>query len=486
MKNLLKYTLIPLFAGLSHLVYAQQYPSIIINTNETKQVIEGFGVAEADWADDVFIFPQREEVLNALFGENGLKLNILRGEIFPHYSDKPFHYDFAIKSDTSMNTVRNASSIEKNDLLRRGQFWLTSHVQQKYPNTLFTFSVWSPPAWMKVGGYSTPDYPASHGSLKKEHYQSYADYLCHFYQAYKSIGVDTYAISPSNEPGYAAPWNSCEWTYDEMGEFIHKYLLPTFKRNSIPTKVLFGENPAWSTVFDRLKMISSADFCNDLLKKYPLDADRVIAAGHGYVLPDTLPLPANLRRTPIIPFVEAQKRNIPMWVTEISDITPLDTSMKDGLYWAETFHKYLMEAQVSAIVWWCGAQPTHTNESLIILDKKSDKYTLSKRYETFGNYSRYIPKGSQCVSNRKNNVPAEICISSFTHDKQFIVVIVNPTNKEINSSLSLEGKECEKKLKSYTTTGQFKWKEGKVSPHKGKYQLKISPQSVVTYVGRMN
>ena len=63
-----------------------------------------------------------------------------------------------------------------------------------------------------------------------------------------------------------------------------------------------------------------------------------------------------------------------MWVTEISDITPLDVSMEDGLRWATAFHEYLMEAQVSAIIWWLGAQPTKTNESLIVLNQQEGSF----------------------------------------------------------------------------------------------------------------
>ena len=322
-----------------------------------------------------------------------------------------------LKSDTSSSVVRSAASVERNDLLRRGQFWLTSRVQQKYPETIFTFSVWNPPAWMKEGGYSTPLYPASHDSLMKKHYQSFADYLVSFCKEFQTIGVNTYAISPSNEPGFAAPWNSCVWTSDEMGEFIHDYLLHTFSKNELDTKVQFGENPAWSTVFDKLKKISSADFVNSVLTAYPdMDPQRMIAVGHGYVLPDTIPLPAELRRTPIVSFVEAQK-NIPMWVKEISDITPLDVSMKDGLYWADMFQKYLMGAHVSAIVWWLGAQPTTTNESLIVLNNESGEYVLSKRYDAFGNYTRYIPAGSRCVANFTEGLPEGVCVSSFCKDK---------------------------------------------------------------------
>ena len=101
-----------------------------------------------------------------------------------------------------------------------------------------------------------------------------------------------------------------------------------------------------------------------------MPSDKLIAAGHGYILPDSLPLPAELRQTPVIPFAEAEQQKIPVWVTEISDITPLDTSMEDGLRWATTFHHYLEKAHVSAIVWWAGAQPTGNNESLIVLTRQ--------------------------------------------------------------------------------------------------------------------
>ena len=92
-----------------------------------------------------FIFPKREQVLDALFAPDGLHANILRGEIFPHYATGKLQADFATASDTSLHVAQHPEKVERNDLLRRGQFWLTSHVQQKYPEVRFTFSTWSPP-----------------------------------------------------------------------------------------------------------------------------------------------------------------------------------------------------------------------------------------------------------------------------------------------------------------------------------------------------
>lgn len=462
---------------------AQPAGSITLRCNDLRQTIDGFGVGEADWADDIFIFPKREQVLDALFAPDGLNANILRGEIFPHYATGKLQADFATASDTSLHVAQHPEKVERNDLLRRGQFWLTSHVQQKYPEVRFTFSTWSPPAWMKDGNRATELYPASQGKLKSEHYQHYADYLADFCEAYNKAGIPIYAVSPSNEPGYAAPWNSCLWTPQEMGDFIQHNLLPTLQKRNLKVKVLFGENPAWSTVFDRLKMISSADFVNNVLQTHAdMPEKNIIAAGHGYVLPDTIPLPAELRRTPIVPFEEALKRNIPMWVTEISDITPLDVSMEDGLRWATAFHEYLMEAQVSAIIWWLGAQPTKTNESLIDLNQQEGSFIKTKRYDTFGNYTRYIPRGSRGMGNQPNGLPEEVKVSSFRYGNQFTIVVVNPTDRQLTSQLLLEnGKVVKGSLRNYITTADKQWSEGTITGS----TLEFLPQSVTTFTGEI-
>ena len=336
---------------------------------------------------------------------------------------------------------------------------------------------------MKDGNRATELYPASQGKLKSEHYQHYADYLADFCEAYNKAGIPIYAVSPSNEPGYAAPWNSCLWTPQEMGDFIQHNLLPTLQKRNLEVKVLFGENPAWSTVFDRLKMISSADFVNNVLQTHAdMPEKNIIAAGHGYVLPDTIPLPAELRRTPIVPFEEALKRNIPMWVTEISDITPLDVSMEDGLRWATAFHEYLMEAQVSAIIWWLGAQPTKTNESLIVLNQQEGSFIKTKRYDTFGNYTRYIPRGSRGMGNQPNGLPEEVKVSSFRYGNQFTIVVVNPTDRQLTSQLLLEnGKVVKGSLRNYITTADKQWSEGTITGS----TLEFLPQSVTTFTGEI-
>ena len=290
----------------------------------------------------------------------------------------------------------------------------------------------------------------SNGKLKPECYQDFANYLAAFYKAYKSKGITPYAISPSNEPGYAAPWNSSLWTADEMGKFITSNLGPTFQKENIPAKIIFGENPLWSVVMPQLKMVSSKDFTDTILQDYPeIKKFNLIAAGHGYSLsPDIMPIKVDKEylKTPIIPFDAAEKAHIPVWITEISDVTPLDTSIQDGLKWAVTFHNYLTKANVNAIIWWGGAMPTSNNESLIILNKNRKDYTLSKRYDILGNYSRYISEGSTRiqVTQPKNK---DLLVSAYKKNDKYILVAINLSEKTISTNIRLDGANIKGALK---------------------------------------
>lgn len=324
----------------------------------------------------------------------------------------------------------------------------------------------------------------SGGKLKESNYQSYADYLANFYEAYEAAGINVYGISPSNEPGYAAPWNSCLWTAEEMGKFAVEYLAPTFAKRNVKAKMILGENPLWSVKFQPLVSSSSADFVRTIVEQHPdLSQSNIIFAGHGYTLPDTIKqIPTELLETPIIPLLNDKKNNmVSTWVTEISDVTPIDLSMEDGLNWAKTFHKYLTVANVNAIVWWAGAQPTSNNESLIILNKDRIHFDLSKRYEVFGNYSRYIPVNSKRIQSSHNE--NDLYVTCYKKDNQCIWVVINDADYSKNLRLSIDNDKNIKSLYSYSTNENQTWSEKKETVKKGTGLVSIPAKSVVSYIG---
>ena len=207
---------------------------IVLRWKDCKQRIDGFGIAQAGWAKELFAFKNREQVMDKMFGKDGLRLNILRGEIFPHYWENETDNDFNLNDDIHIELSDSDFINKSDDLLRRGQLWLTLKAKHKYHISKLVFSTWSAPAWMKSNG------KVSNGRLKTECYTDFANYLAAFYNAYKSKGIAPYAISPSNEPGYAAPWNSSLWENSSPHISVQPFEKRIFLPKSYLEKILYG------------------------------------------------------------------------------------------------------------------------------------------------------------------------------------------------------------------------------------------------------
>ena len=120
---------------------------------------------------------------------------------------------------------------------------------------------------------------------------------------------------------------------------------------------------------------------------------------------------------------------------------------------------------------------------MIVLDKDREKYSFTKRYETFGNYTRYIPVGSQMIENQTLSLPDDLLVSSFCFGKQYTIVAVNPTDQTIHCSLYVKGAKQTGDLMQYTTNESQKWEETKVKSKGRNYRVSIPPYSVTSFVG---
>lgn len=460
--------------------------------NNENQVIEGFGVGQAAWVKHLYAHKKRDEVMNMLFGSDGLHLNILRGEIFPDYWENESDTDFNVTDNidlplddpffNNLNSSDPADNLRIKDANRRGQLWVSRKAQEQYQVDKLIYAAWTPPAYMKTNGAT------SDGNLKPENYQLFADYMAGFCNAYKSVGVDVYGIAPSNEPEYAAPWNSCLWPAANMGKFITENLRTTLTNEGLNPKIMFGESAQWSMpLISEIIKISSKKYVEDVISSYPQIADySCVATGHGYAIPlgaviGGLP---NIE-VPIIPYDKAVAKGLQVWVTEISTTDGLDGSMDNGIKWAKTFHKYLVDANVNAFVWWVGAMATSTNESMIVLDSDRTGYTFTKRYDTYGNFTRYIKPGSKRIEAKKSfSLNNDVLFSSYKKDNEYVMVAINSSGKEVTYELSLDGATANGNLNAYQTNETSRWIPSEVAPtSKGTYSLILPAKSVTTFTG---
>jgi O-glycosyl hydrolase len=76
--------------------------------------------------------------------------------------------------------------------------------------------------------------------------------------AYVLLGVPIWAITPQNEPEFAAPWEACAFNQTYERDFINKYLGPTLDQNHPDVLILaFDHNK--DHLFDWAKTVMGGD-----------------------------------------------------------------------------------------------------------------------------------------------------------------------------------------------------------------------------------
>ncbi|WP_309386345.1 glycoside hydrolase family 30 protein [Cerasicoccus frondis] len=93
-------------------------------------------------------------------------------------------------------------------------------------------SPWTPPPWMKTNNHWNG------GNLKREHYQTFADYMVKYIQAYAVEGIPIWGVTPANEPlGNGSQWESVHFSAHEMADYIGDYLGPTLAKHAPEVKI---------------------------------------------------------------------------------------------------------------------------------------------------------------------------------------------------------------------------------------------------------
>jgi len=91
-------------------------------------------------------------------------------------------------------------------------------------------SAWSPPAWMKTNKELNSGAMLADPAV----YDAYARYLLKFAQAYRAEGIEIYALCPQNEPSTLTDYPSCDWTGEQLRDFIRDHMGPVFAKEQGP------------------------------------------------------------------------------------------------------------------------------------------------------------------------------------------------------------------------------------------------------------
>uniref|UniRef100_A0A7S0FHM6 Glucosylceramidase n=1 Tax=Pyrodinium bahamense TaxID=73915 RepID=A0A7S0FHM6_9DINO len=204
-------------------------PIVNISREELGQTIVGFGGAFTEASAVVFSqlpIEQQHEVINAYFGEDGLGYTVGRVHINScDFSTQNYAFD-TVNDDFELwhfddTVARDARALIP--LILRAQD--SVHAQGQRLRLLAT--PWSPPAWMKTSGRM--DHSLS-PCLRHDVHETWANYISRWISAYKTRGVNLWAITIQNEPEFDAYWEACVMTPMEEADFLGKYLGPQMRR----------------------------------------------------------------------------------------------------------------------------------------------------------------------------------------------------------------------------------------------------------------
>jgi O-glycosyl hydrolase len=315
--------------------------------------------------------------------------------------------------------------------------------QHKVP-LKFVFTVWSPPASMKVAmdanGEPLSGTPNSGGTkgtgnaagtLDPAQYVAFGNYLADGIQLYKDAGATIYAISPQNEPLFKQSFNSNYYKPSRYSEML-KNVIPVVKARFPDVKIFGAENMLEIEAEKDRQYFYSAD----LMKRPDALSNLDIWAYHGY-LEGISPTASSKLATlwNVIGTEYTRPSGKPVWMTETSGYgeTWVKAGNKPGaLDLAIDIQSALIYGDASAWVWWQGSELAGLGEyNLMQGTTRGKKYFASKQFY------RFIRPGARRVKLAFTSASG-VMGSAFEHTalNNFVVVLINSSDKVVKANLA--------------------------------------------------
>jgi O-glycosyl hydrolase len=290
-------------------------------------------------------------------------------------------------------------------------------------------SAWTPPIWMKVA----PDdhlaffcHGQCGGHLDPAKRDEYAEYLAAYVKLLEAkAGVHLYALSISNEPLFANPFESCVYTEADYAKTL-EVVGARFRADRLGTK-LFGPEHMGSFKWN-------AAFFEHLLDDREAARSLDIYAVHSYldgVRPDYGSADGWSR---MAERVEAAGK--PLWMTETSGY---DGSWAKAFETARGLHLALRYGHVSGWLYWAYADNIFT--------KGGEPNPLFYALES---YYRFIRPGATQVGS--SSTDESVLVTAFRRGPTLTVVLVNNAEGERRLALRVAGGALPAPLAGYRTS----------------------------------
>ncbi|ETS78711.1 hypothetical protein PFICI_08564 [Pestalotiopsis fici W106-1] len=434
--------------------------AITIDASTTYQTIDGFGFSQAFGRATEFknaASATQKTALDYLFSTStGAGFSIIRNRIGSGGSGD------SIEPVSPGSPSSTPSYVwDGNDA---GQFWFTQQAISYGVKTIYA-DAWSAPGFMKTSGSDTTvgylcgttGNTCSTGDWK----QAYANFLVQYVKYYAAQGITVTHVGPLNEPDWTVSYSQMQISTDahEAIEFL-PILYNTIKSAGLSTKVVCCDFLGWN---------NAATYATKLVDGGATQYMAILSS-HAYSGDATSPITAT---------------SLPKWNTEAGPSSAFTTTWyssgadNEGFTWATKLANAMVNAQLSAYLFWEGFEIQETQSASHLVDATDGTNPVpSGIFWAFAMWSRHIRPGAVRIGS--SGTMTSTTIGAFKNtDGSIVVVFTNAGSSAQSAALSFS---------SFTPTAASAWQTSQGSTFAsttaslsgGKVTVSVPAHGVVT------
>jgi glucosylceramidase len=364
---------------------------------------------------------RRQEVLHALFGDEGCAFNFCRVPI----GASDYALDWYSHAETPDDYAMEHFSIDRD---RRYLLPYIRAAQGVRPGVRLFASPWSPPAWLK----ERQRYNGSRLRAEPRVGKAYADYLLKFVRAYRDERVEIEQLHVQNEPNSDQKFPSCLWTGESMRDFIRDYLGPRFEAagerceiwaGTIERGMLLGWQP------DTLEGDCYHNWAHTLLTDPEV---RRLVKGIGYQWNGKGALAQTRANWPDLPIIQTENecgdgRNSWAYAFYVFDLMwhYFNNGCRAYLYW----NMILAPGGESTWGW--------KQNTLITVDGSTGAITYNPEFYVMKHLSHFVRPGARCLPLRGDQAALSLLFEN--EDGSRVLVVANPLAASVCMDSAIDG-----------------------------------------------
>ncbi|MGO9587137.1 MAG: hypothetical protein ACLP2Y_13155 [Limisphaerales bacterium] len=426
-----------------------------VDWNNVHQRIDGFGASSAwnggPWstAEADLLFSTNNNISYNSSTYNGAGLSLLRNHII--YGNTTSASETLTTAETSIMQLAQA---------RGARVWSTP---------------WTPAAGFKSTNDIYDSLPITNatdggtflGGGNNITNLNYASQLANYVASMKTnYSVNLYAISVQNEPdANVNTYEACQWTGPQIHDFVTNLYSALAAKGVSSTKIIIPESESWS---------GDTALYTPTLADPNAAADVGIIANHDYVADNSV----GDQTTPAALSTSGKA----LWETEVALLSGSDSSIANGVYYAQRIYLYMTQAQANTYHYWWLVASGQGNEGL--LDTSA---APTKRLFTFGQYSRFVRPNFYRIDATSSQSSALISAYKDSASTAFAIVVVN-TNAatDVIQTFNLSNFTAASVTPWITSASLSLAPQTPVNVTNSSFTCDVPAMSVVTFVGQGN